>query len=115
MYGNVAVCIEGNDQKCSVNYIAVADGGSTVSQGEKEYEGINVAELINKLTIAVTAVSEVEDGVTWNLLCSEQEKVIIELEEGSWGRNRLLSLIEIVHSYISDEEPLADLKELASF
>lgn len=115
MYGSVTICLEDDGNKCITSYIAIADGGPVASRGEKEYDSINTSELIDRITSNFSTMSEEDDGVIWKLFCAKEEIAVVSIDENSWGRDKLLSLIELIQSYIKDDEPLADLKELALF
>ena len=88
MYGSVTVCLESNIDKSIASYIAIADGGAMVSQGEKEYEGISVTRLIDRIVNDFSIISEADDGVVWKLFCDENESVLIDIDEiVGGGRN----------------------------
>lgn len=114
MYGSVNVSFEFTGNNCLARYIAIADGGTVVSQGEKEYNCVEVSNLINTISREYSSVSEDDDGVIWKLICFNEGKVTINLDDNSWGRDKLLALIEIIQSFIKDDEPIKELKELAS-
>lgn len=114
MYGCITIRIDRVDDGITAAWLAVADGGDVVDNGEKTYTSVVFDDLLNQIKeIDFPDEENDEESISWGMQFGNTEGKLIEpIESGNWNRSALQTVIECIEAKVGDDESIASLKEM---
>lgn len=116
MYGQMAIRIDQQEKGTSASWIAIADGGTVVSSGRKQFPEVDFRELINSLSELHYDVDEDDEmSICWSIAFGkENDEIVFSKEEGNWSRELLEEIIGLLSRSL-DDEVTSDFEYLLSW
>jgi len=114
MYGCINIRLDRVDDGLTVAWLAIADGGDVIDNGEKTYTLVAFDELFNQITkIDFPDAESDEESITWGIQLGNAEGELIEsIENGNWNRSALQTVINYIEEKVGDDESTGSLKEM---
>ena len=103
MYGYASMQLEKKSERIKASWIAIADGGSVIDQGERIIQKpFNMlAELISKADVSIQEDGSLGRDWSW-IIYNASGDVIRGQSAGCWPLNYLENVLQIIEQYIND-------------
>lgn len=114
MYGYLSVRVSQEDDKVIASWYAMADGGQVIADGQKEYRDLDFSQFKDSICrLAFPAEEDEALSVVWGVQFGDaNDELLYELSSGLWNPDLLEQIINEIESFLKDNEPLAQFKDL---
>ena len=117
MYGCINIRLDRSDEGITAAWLAIADGGDVVDNGEKIYTSVSFDKLFEQIQeFDFPDNTNDEESITWGIQIGNSEGELIEtIDSGNWSREALQTVIDAIEESIGDDETTASLKEMLNW
>ena len=117
MYGCINIRLDRTDEGITAAWLAIADGGDVVDNGEKTYTSVSFDKMFGQTReIDFPDNTNDEESIAWGIQIGNSEGELIEtIDSRNWSRESLRTVIDVIEESIGDDEATASLKEMLNW